>query len=70
MLQKTLKIVPPPLILAAVPNAPPVLEQGPEPTVEYNCGNCGAALMRVDQSKVHALMVHCTSCDTYNSTAG
>jgi predicted RNA-binding Zn-ribbon protein involved in translation (DUF1610 family) len=36
--------------------------------VEYTCGNCGAALMRVDQSKVHALMVHCTECDAYNLT--
>jgi hypothetical protein len=34
MLQKTLKIVPPPLVLVAVPDAPPVLEE-PEPTVEY-----------------------------------
>jgi predicted RNA-binding Zn-ribbon protein involved in translation (DUF1610 family) len=68
MLQKTLKIVPPPLAIAAVADAPPVLE-GVEPTAEYTCGNCGAALMRVDQSKPHVLMVHCTSCDSYNSTA-
>jgi predicted RNA-binding Zn-ribbon protein involved in translation (DUF1610 family) len=68
MLQKTLKVVPPPLAAAAVANAPPVLE-GTEPTVEYTCGHCGAALMRVDQSKPHSLLVHCTSCDSYNSTA-
>jgi predicted RNA-binding Zn-ribbon protein involved in translation (DUF1610 family) len=65
--QKTLKVVPAPLATAAVPNAPPVLEEGGA-TVEYICGNCGAALMRVDQSKPHALMVHCTGCDAYNST--
>jgi hypothetical protein len=40
-----------------------------EPTVEYTCGHCGAALMRVDQSEPHSLLVHCTSCDAYNSTA-
>ena len=70
MLQKTLKIVPPPLALAAVAKAPPVLEEA-RPTVEYTCGHCGAALMRVDPSKAHhVLMVHCTSCVSYNSTAG
>jgi predicted RNA-binding Zn-ribbon protein involved in translation (DUF1610 family) len=68
MLQKTLKIVPPPLAIAAVASAPPVLEAGP--TVEYACGHCGDALMRVDQSKLHSLLVRCASCDTYNSTAG
>jgi hypothetical protein len=47
MLQKALKIVPAPLAIAAV--APPVLEEA-EATVEYTCGHCGAALMRVDQS--------------------
>jgi len=35
----------------------------------YACGHCGVALMRVDQSKPHSLLVHCTSCDSYNSTA-
>jgi DNA-directed RNA polymerase subunit RPC12/RpoP len=68
MLQKTLKIVPPPLAIAAVAAAPPVLV-GAGPTVEYTCGHCGAALMQVDQRKPHALLVHCTSCDSYNSTA-
>jgi hypothetical protein len=68
MFQKTLKIVPPPLAIAAVASAPSLLE-GAGPTVEYACGYCGAALMRVDQSKPHVLMVHCTSCDSYNSTA-
>ena len=67
MLQKALKVVPPPLAAAAVADAPPVLEAS-EPTVEFTCGHCGAALMRVDQSKVHALMVHCTECDAYNLT--
>jgi len=69
MLQKTLKTVPPLLAIAAMANAPPVLE-AVEPTVEYICGNCDAALMRVDQSKPHSLMVHCTKCDADNSTAG
>ena len=41
--QKTLKVVPPPLVLAAVPDAPPVLEEAGA-TVEYTCGHCGAAL--------------------------
>jgi len=68
MLQKILKIVPQPLVVAAVADAPPVLEK-PGPTVEYTCGNCGAALMRVGQSKPHILIVHCSECDAYNSTA-
>jgi len=67
MLTKTLRIVSPPLAIDAVADAPPVLE-GHNPTVQYTCGRCGAALMRVDQSKTHALMVHCTACDAYNST--
>ena len=67
MFQKTLKIVPPPLAIAAVTGAPPVLEV-PKPTVEYTCGCCGAVLMRVDQSKPRIVMVHCTGCDAYNST--
>jgi DNA-directed RNA polymerase subunit RPC12/RpoP len=68
MLQKALKTVPAPLISAAVHDAPPVLVEGVEPSVEYTCGNCGTALMRVDESKPHSLMVHCTACDAYNST--
>ena len=67
MLQRALRIVPAPLATAAVANAPPVLE-GYEPTVECSCGNCGAALMRVDSSKPYVLVVHCTACDAYNST--
>ena len=64
--QRTLKIVPPPLAIAAVNNAPPVLETL-SPTVEYTCGNCGAVLMRVDENRA-PLVVHCTSCDAFNST--
>src|SRR5262245_5556221 len=66
--QKTLKVVPAPLALDAVDDAPPVWE-AVSPTVEYTCGNCGAVLMRANEVKpIHALIVHCTSCDTYNST--
>ena len=65
--QKTLKVVPAPLLIEAVPKAPPVLET-PNPTVECKCGNCGAVLMRGDESKNHPLMIHCTSCDAFNST--
>jgi hypothetical protein len=42
MLQKALNVVRAPPATAAVSNASPVLE-GPEPTVECTCGNCGAA---------------------------
>jgi predicted RNA-binding Zn-ribbon protein involved in translation (DUF1610 family) len=65
--QKALKVVPAPLAIEAVASAPPVLE-GHNSTVEYKCGNCGAVLMRVDKNKVHALMIHCISCGSYNST--
>ena len=66
LLQKTLKVVPAPLI-EAVPKAPPVME-APNPTVEFKCGNCSAVLMRVDEGKAYPLMIHCTSCDAFNST--
>jgi predicted RNA-binding Zn-ribbon protein involved in translation (DUF1610 family) len=64
--QKTLKVVPAPLV-ETVPTAPPVLE-APDPTVEYKCGNCGAVLMRVGESNVYAFMILCISCGSYNST--
>jgi hypothetical protein len=64
--QRTLKVVPAPLI-EAVPRAPPVLEM-PNPTVEYKCGNCDVVLMRVDERKAYPLIVHCVSCGSYNST--
>ena len=46
--QKTLKVVPAPLALDAVDDAPPVWE-AVSPTVEYTCGNCGAVLMRANE---------------------
>jgi DNA-directed RNA polymerase subunit RPC12/RpoP len=64
--QRTLKVVPAPLI-ESIPTAPPVLEM-PNPTVEYKCGNCSAVLMHVDESKTYPLIVHCVSCGSYNST--
>jgi predicted RNA-binding Zn-ribbon protein involved in translation (DUF1610 family) len=64
--QKTLKVVPAPLI-EAVPKAPPVLE-ALNPTVECKCGNCGAVLMRGNKSKAYPLMILCISCGSYNST--
>jgi predicted RNA-binding Zn-ribbon protein involved in translation (DUF1610 family) len=68
MLRRTLKVVPEPMVVTATGNAPPVLV-GRNPTVEYTCGNCGAALMRVNRARVRRiLIVHCTSCDSYNST--
>jgi hypothetical protein len=64
--QKTLKVVPAPLV-ETVPTAPPALET-PNPTVECTCGNCGVVLMRVDESKVSPLMILCLSCGSYNLT--
>ena len=66
LLQKTLKVVPAPLI-EGVPSAPPALAV-PNPTVECKCGNCGAVLMRGNESKVYPLVVLCISCGSYNST--
>ena len=66
LLQKTLRVVPAPLI-EGVPRAPPVLE-ALNPTVECKCGNCGAVLMRGDESKKYPLMILCISCGSYNST--
>ena len=67
-LQKTLKVVPAPLVIEAVPKAPPVLE-ALNPTVECKCGNCRAVLMLGDkESKNYPLMILCISCGSYNST--
>ena len=66
LLQKTLKVVPAPLV-EALPSAPPALEL-PNPTVEFTCGNCGAVLMHADEEKVYPLMILCISCGSYNST--
>jgi hypothetical protein len=63
----TLKIVPAPLVIEAVPKAPPVLE-ALNPTVECKCGNCGTILMRGDESKNYPIMILCISCGSYNST--
>jgi hypothetical protein len=66
LLQKTLKVIPAPLV-KTVPTAPPVLEV-PNPTVECKCGNCGAVLMRGNESNAYPLIVLCISCGSYNST--
>jgi hypothetical protein len=42
--QKTLKVVPAPLVAAAAIKAPPVLK-ALDPTVEYRCGGCGVVLI-------------------------
>jgi hypothetical protein len=57
MPQKTLKVVPAPLAIDAVPTAPPAPEDR-IPTVDYMCGSCDA-----DENKVHSLIIHCTVCD-------
>jgi DNA-directed RNA polymerase subunit RPC12/RpoP len=67
--QKTLKVVPAPIVAAAAIKAPPVLK-AQDPTVEYRCGGCGAVLMSADKNELYALSIHCTSCDAYNSTRG
>ena len=67
MPQKTLKVVPAPLVSAAATSAPPALEDR-TPTVDYMCGRCGAVLMHADENRVHSLIIHCTVCDAYNST--
>ena len=69
LLQKTLKVVPAPLVIQGAPKAPPVLE-ALNPTVECKCGNCGAVLMRGDESKACPLIVYCIPCGSYNSTVG
>ena len=66
LLQKTLKVVPAPLI-EGVPRVPPALEW-PNPTVEFTCGNCSVVLMRGGEGKVYPLMILCNSCGSYNST--
>ena len=64
--KKTLKVVPVPLAEGA-PTAPPALKVL-DPTVELKCGNCGAVLMQGERSKTGPLIIHCLSCNSYNST--
>ena len=64
---KRLKLIPEPLAVSAVANAPPVLEAA-RPTSEYTCGNCGVVLMRADENKALTLIIRCTACGSYNST--
>jgi hypothetical protein len=67
MPQKTLKVVPAPLAIDAVPSAPPALE-GRTPTVDYLCGGCGAVLMHADEDQARTLIICCSVCTAYNST--
>ena len=67
--QKTLTVVPAPLVQVGIPSAPPVLEMPNQSlTVEFTCGNCGVVLMRGEEGKVYPLVVLCSSCGSYNST--
>jgi len=50
-----------------VMEAPPVL-MASEHSVDYTCGSCGTILLHADQGQVHGVLIHCTSCGTYNST--
>jgi predicted RNA-binding Zn-ribbon protein involved in translation (DUF1610 family) len=50
-------------------SAPPILVASTH-TVDYCCGNCGAVLLHADVGQVHGLLIHCTSCGSYNSTEG
>ena len=69
LLQKTLKVVPAPLI-EVVPRAPPALEMpNQSPMVEFKCGDCGTVLIRGGEEKIYPLVVLCSSCGSYNSTA-
>ena len=64
--QKTLKVIPAPLI-EAVPQAPLAPEM-PNPSVEFKCGGCGAVLIRGAEGKIYPLTVLCSSCGAYNAT--
>ena len=49
-------------------SAPPVLVASTH-TIDYCCGHCGTALMHAEDGQVHNLVIHCTVCGSYNSTA-
>jgi hypothetical protein len=50
-------------------SAPPVLVASTH-TVDFCCGSCGAVLLHADVGQVYGLLIHCTWCGSYNSTAG
>jgi predicted RNA-binding Zn-ribbon protein involved in translation (DUF1610 family) len=60
-----LKVVTAPAI-GVVWEAPPVLTAS-EHSVDYICGRCGTVLLHADEGQVHGVLIHCTSCGSYNS---
>jgi len=62
-----LEVIPPPPAGTPVVRAPPVLIASTH-TIDYECGHCGVILMHADLGQVHNLIIHCTQCESYNST--
>ena len=63
----SLKIVSAPTTGHAV-SAPPVLCAS-DHSVDYTCGKCGAVLLHAEEGQVRNLLIHCTECGSYNTTA-
>jgi DNA-directed RNA polymerase subunit RPC12/RpoP len=41
---------------------------GPDPSVDYVCGNCGTLLLHAEDGLTHNLFILCTRCGAHNST--
>jgi hypothetical protein len=63
-----LKVVTAPAV-GVVLDAPPTLVAS-EHSVDYTCGRCGVILLHADLGQVHGILIHCTSCGSYNSMEG
>ena len=66
--KRSLKAIPAPAPGTNAVDAPPVLETSGH-AMEYVCGGCATPLMHANENQIHGLIIRCTKCGSYNSTA-
>ena len=62
----SLKIIAAPASWSVV-DAPPIIKTSDQ-SVDYTCGKCGTILLHAELDQIHNLTIHCTKCDSFNST--
>jgi hypothetical protein len=56
-----LRKIPAPAIGEPLVHAPPTLIASTH-TIDFECANCGAVLLRAEEGQVHNLVIHCQQC--------